>query len=80
MKRLLRVTTVVTTAFAVALAACGPPSDGYDVVILNGRVMDPETGFDAVTNVGIVELPSRGIKFQVDQDDKHADHDADRGS
>ena len=25
----------------------------YDVVILNGRVMDPETGFDAVRNVGI---------------------------
>ena len=25
----------------------------YDVVILNGRVMDPETGLDAVRNVGI---------------------------
>ena len=25
----------------------------YDVVILNGRVMDPETMFDAVRNVGI---------------------------
>lgn len=25
----------------------------YDVVINNGRVMDPETGFDAVRNVGI---------------------------
>ena len=25
----------------------------YDVVITNGRVMDPETGFDAVRNVGI---------------------------
>ena len=25
----------------------------YDVVILNGRVMDPETNFDAVRNVGI---------------------------
>jgi N-acyl-D-aspartate/D-glutamate deacylase len=36
------------------LAACqNPPSDGYDVVILNGRVMDPETEFDAVRNVGI---------------------------
>ncbi|MDT0553080.1 amidohydrolase family protein [Urechidicola vernalis] len=28
-------------------------SDGYDVVIINGRVMDPETNFDAVRNVGI---------------------------
>ncbi len=29
------------------------PSDGYDVVILNGRVMDPETNFDGIRNVGI---------------------------
>jgi len=25
----------------------------YDLVILNGRVMDPETGFDSVANVGV---------------------------
>jgi N-acyl-D-glutamate deacylase len=40
----------------VAVAACelgSPASDIYDVVILNGRVMDPETKFDAVRNVGI---------------------------
>ena len=37
-----------------ATVACGTPaSEGYDVVILNGRVMDPETDFDAVRNVGI---------------------------
>lgn len=29
------------------------PLDGYDVVILNGRVMDPETNFDGIRNVGI---------------------------
>lgn len=29
------------------------PIDGYDVVILNGRVMDPETNFDEIRNVGI---------------------------
>ena len=28
--------------------------DGYDLVILNGRVMDPETNFDEVRNVGII--------------------------
>ena len=28
-------------------------STSYDVVILNGRVMDPETNFDAIRNVGI---------------------------
>jgi N-acyl-D-amino-acid deacylase len=25
----------------------------YDIVIKNGRIMDPETGFDAIANVGI---------------------------
>lgn len=29
------------------------PSQEFDVVILNGRVMDPETNFDAVRNVGV---------------------------
>ena len=29
------------------------PSEQHDLVILNGRVMDPETGLDAVRNVGI---------------------------
>lgn len=29
------------------------PIEGYDIVILNGRVMDPETNFDDVRNVGI---------------------------
>ncbi len=28
---------------------------GYDLVILNGRVMDPETMLDAVMNVGVKE-------------------------
>ena len=37
------------------IAACsnGVSQESYDVVILNGRVMDPETEFDAVRNVGI---------------------------
>jgi N-acyl-D-glutamate deacylase len=30
-----------------------PPVDGYDLVILNGRVMDPESGLDAKRNVGV---------------------------
>lgn len=37
---------------AVALAASAFGAD-YDLVILNGRVMDPETDFDGVRNVGI---------------------------
>ena len=33
------------------LAACGPAP--HDIVILHGRVMNPETGLDAPLNVGI---------------------------
>lgn len=32
----------------------GQPAKMYDVVLLKGRVMDPETGFDGIRNVGIV--------------------------
>ena len=45
---------------AIALAAPALPlpapltaQDGYDIVLSGGRVMDPETGLDAVRNVGI---------------------------
>ena len=40
---------------SVAAAANAPveKASGYDIVILNGRVMDPETKFDGVRNVGI---------------------------
>lgn len=34
------------------LAAPAPAAE-YDLVILNGRVMDPETNFDGIRNVGI---------------------------
>lgn len=52
---------LVLTAITVAAAAQNPapagrPVDlaaGYDIVIAGGRVMDPETGLDAVRNVGI---------------------------
>src|SRR5205809_1138774 len=39
------------------LAGCAvrSPAGGYDVVLLGGRVMDPETGLDAVRNVGITD-------------------------
>jgi N-acyl-D-aspartate/D-glutamate deacylase len=40
----------------VALAACSPPlppAPTYDLVIANGRVMDPESKLDAVRHVGV---------------------------
>jgi len=44
------------TLLTALLLLVGLPSFGettYDIVILNGRVMDPETGLDAIRNVGI---------------------------
>jgi hypothetical protein len=35
------------------VALSGAPAQNYDLVIKNGRVMDPETGFDQVANVGV---------------------------
>ncbi len=42
-------------ALIVSLAGCsnGNAAPTYDLVINNGRVMDPETKYDAVANVGI---------------------------
>ena len=46
----------IALALAFGLAGCqASTSDSYDVVILNGRVMDPETEFDAVRNVGVTD-------------------------
>ncbi len=43
-------------AFILTAALLGDatlPAQNYDVVITNGRVIDPETKFDSVANVGI---------------------------
>src|SRR5215831_214832 len=55
-RQLLQCTGAITIAstfsrFAIAQAS---PEQVYDVVITGGRVMDPETGLDAVRNVGII--------------------------
>ena len=44
---------VMLLAIFGAFAVVPAQAQDYDVVIVNGRVMDPETGFDAVRNVGI---------------------------
>src|SRR6266849_2299219 len=40
-------------AFASKLPANAAADESYDIAILNGRVMDPESGLDAIRNVGI---------------------------
>src|SRR6202795_2344131 len=39
-------------------------ASGYDMVIANGRVMDPETGLDAIRNVGITAGKIRAISVE----------------
>ncbi len=41
------------TGIFLALLLIGVPVDTFDLVIRNGRVMDPETGRDEIANVGI---------------------------
>jgi N-acyl-D-glutamate deacylase len=50
----MKICTMLMAFLALGLSAAAPAvAADYDVVILNGRVMDPETNFDAVRNVGI---------------------------
>src|ERR1700674_6079 len=49
---------LLSLTLLLCLAALVPKSrlaadEAYDIAILNGRVMDPESGLDAVRNVGI---------------------------
>jgi len=53
MRRPLNYLTLLTLELALALPACTQETQDYDLVITNGRVMDPETKSDAVANVGI---------------------------
>ena len=43
----------LVTAFVLTAIGTMTGAQTYDTVILNGRVMDPETGFDQIANVGI---------------------------
>ena len=57
---------LIISALVVVVALPQARADAHDLVILYGRVMDPETGFDGVRNVGIkggkiVTITSKGI-------------------
>ena len=49
-KRVIRSATLICALFSFAELAA---AQDFDLVILNGRVMDPETRYDAVANVGV---------------------------
>jgi dihydroorotase len=52
MHRLATVSVLAITLFTQVIPVSGQ-ANNYDVVLSGGRVMDPETGLDAVLNVGI---------------------------
>lgn len=45
----------------IAIFTAVGAQENYDVVIANGRVMDPESGLDAVRNVGIIAGKIRAV-------------------
>src|ERR1700730_7461650 len=53
-------TTIASTLSRFAIGQT-PPEQVDDVVIINGRVMDPESGLDAMRNVGIIDRKIRII-------------------
>jgi N-acyl-D-aspartate/D-glutamate deacylase len=50
-----------TTLSYVVKSASAADNEKYDVVIANGRVMDPESGLDAIRNVGITGGKIRAV-------------------
>ena len=64
---------VLTTIIAVRARTAGAldgaagaqvSASGYDIVIANGRVMDPESGLDAVRDVGITAGKIRAVSVE----------------
>ena len=55
MRRVRRSLLVFSLLIAVACGREEPTDTPYDLVIANGRVIDPESGLDAVRSVGIRE-------------------------
>jgi N-acyl-D-aspartate/D-glutamate deacylase len=52
---------LILSLFLLALPATFAPAQQFDLVLEGGRVMDPETGLDAVRNVGIRDGKIAGI-------------------
>src|SRR5882672_9021125 len=57
---MLSVSLILVFSGMMLLATGSATEEFYDVVVLNGRVMDPESNLDAVRNLGI-----RGGKVQI---------------
>ena len=62
----MRFTNICIVAAALTLAACATqPPVTYDLVIANGRVMDPESNLDDVRHIGIrARVPALLVRFR----------------
>src|SRR5277367_4902359 len=56
--------SLLALSFAVTYSHAMPQDAIYDLVIANGRVMDPESGLDAQRNVGISDGKIRAISAE----------------
>src|SRR6266404_9073771 len=63
-KRAAAAVLLVGAAGMYAGSGASIGTETYDVVIANGRVMDPESGLDAVRNVGIAGGKIRAISAE----------------
>ncbi len=57
----LSISATLVLSAVMFLSAGNAADDYYDVVVLNGRVMDPESNLDAVRNIGIRDGKVRTI-------------------
>lgn len=53
MRRILEGSAAFVAVLTLSIAYADQPAPRYDLVIANGRVMDPESGLDAVRHVGV---------------------------
>ncbi|UCH75626.1 MAG: amidohydrolase family protein, partial [Rhodospirillales bacterium] len=68
--KLMAYTGALVTMASLIVGAIPAAAQGYDLAIIGGRVMDPETNYDAVANVGvsdgriqiITDLPISGTR------------------
>src|SRR6266404_6468588 len=72
-KRAAAAVLLVGAAGMYAGSGASNGTESYDVVIANGRVMDPESGLDAVRNVGIAGGKIRAISAEALQGKKTID-------
>ncbi|MBL0173312.1 MAG: amidohydrolase family protein [Gemmatimonadaceae bacterium] len=64
--RILTTTARLSSAVLAVTIACAAPQSHplYDLIILNGRVMDPASGLDAIRTVGVTGRSIRAISAQ----------------